>query len=189
MSHSQLGSKLACNCNLWSCVATMGQFQWMLHLAPMIWNFICYIVDDTPQELCALWCILNSLHHSFVYSSLFMCMIRISGKDINNFFICMYRIVWSWDNVQTFLYAWHVLKAWHLCSMEKNKKQTSAANNPTPHVSITSILWTMEFTSLTRIGLCIFGTCCASICNQLTLSYNFFLTWCMALASFRLWHL
>ncbi len=27
----------------------------------------------------------------------------------------------------------------------------------------------MEFTSLTRIGLCIFGTCCASICNLSTL--------------------
>jgi hypothetical protein len=43
-----MGSKLPCNCNLWSCVATMGQFQWMLHLAPTMWNFICYIDDDTP---------------------------------------------------------------------------------------------------------------------------------------------
>ncbi len=101
----------------------------------------------------------------------------------------MHRIVWNWDNVQTFLYTWHVLKAWHLWSMEKNQGETSAVDNPTPHISIASILWTMEFTSLTRIGLCIFGTCCASICNQSILSYNFFLTQFMALASFWLWHL
>jgi hypothetical protein len=77
MSHSQLGFKLPCNCNLWSHVATMGQFQWMLHSVPTMWNFICYIVVDTPQELCALRWILNSLHHSFVYSNVLMCMIRI----------------------------------------------------------------------------------------------------------------
>ncbi len=28
------------------------------------------------------------------------------------------KIVWSRNHVQVFLYAWHVLKAWHLCSME-----------------------------------------------------------------------
>jgi hypothetical protein len=125
MSHSQLGSKPPCNCNLWSCVATMGQFQWMPHLPPIMWNFHMFIlmdfvahhigmpmpwiitswqkcedlvewlnphrakllspilkwelsyfiVDDAPQELCALQWILNSFHLSFVFSSVLMCTI------------------------------------------------------------------------------------------------------------------
>ncbi len=33
----------------------------------------------------------------------------------------MVRIVWGDDQVPIYLCAWHVLKAWHLCSMEKIK--------------------------------------------------------------------
>lgn len=38
----------------------------------------------------------------------------------------MHRIVWSRDNVPIFLYAWHVLKAWCLRSMIKDKKMQLA---------------------------------------------------------------
>ncbi len=31
------------------------------------------------------------------------------------------KIVWNRDHVHVFLYAWHVLKAWRLCSMESTK--------------------------------------------------------------------
>jgi hypothetical protein len=33
----------------------------------------------------------------------------------------MVKIVWGEDHVFIYLYAWHVLKAWHLYSMEKIK--------------------------------------------------------------------
>jgi hypothetical protein len=30
-------------------------------------------------------------------------------------------VVWAIENIPIFLYAWHVLKAWHLHAMEKIK--------------------------------------------------------------------
>jgi hypothetical protein len=33
----------------------------------------------------------------------------------------MVRIVWGDDQMPIYLCAWHILKAWHLCSMEKIK--------------------------------------------------------------------
>ncbi len=56
------------------------------------------------------------------------------------------------------------------------------ANNPTPHAFIISILQTMEFASLTKIGLPTFGTHFAST-YQILLQH--FLTRIMTWASFH----
>jgi hypothetical protein len=85
------------------------------------WESSCFIVDDAPQALRTLWWILNSFHH-FVFKCFNVHELNLR-QGCWPFFLCMKKIVWSKYKVPIFLYAWHVLKAWHLWSMEKIKNK------------------------------------------------------------------
>ncbi len=102
------------------------------------WKPSCFIVFDVPQGLQALWWVLFSfyLFLSF-YVHVIISKFHPTFSIINN--------VISWNNNKLVFYAWlglcgvrikcpftctwHVLKAWHLRSMEKNKNQWSAMCN------------------------------------------------------------
>jgi hypothetical protein len=64
------------------------------------------------------------------------------------------KIVWSQDHVQVFLYAWHVLKAWRLCSMEsiKDAKMKRAILNRLYTVMFMSLNPNETITSLKARG-------------------------------------
>jgi hypothetical protein len=99
------------------------------------WKPSCFFVDDAPQELKALqlvlylvptlyffpYVFLNIFHKILDY---FKCILCCTNPIHSWKFYCicvLIRVVWGMDKVPIYLCCWHVIKAWHLCGIEKIK--------------------------------------------------------------------
>ncbi len=98
------------------------------------WKPSCFLIDNAPQELKALWLVLYLVSTLYLFPWMFLVSF-IKNLIISYafyvifpihswwfYYICIpIRVVWGMDKVPILLYCWHVFKAWCLCGTKKIK--------------------------------------------------------------------